>query len=212
MVKIFFKIIILILLISGSANAGIILNPADTVVKRDTINKKQEIFHDTNSETVIIFNDSKLAPQNVRMIFNELFRQYLTIKDALVYNDAYNAKRNTLKLLEDMRSKTNDIELLIRDVRWAFFINNYDNIRNKVEAADFISQQRFLFNEITNGIQNFIKQFGLYNKTIYLMKSTAESKYGNNEWLSDSKDEKNPYLGLMNDTIYVKVKEIWKFN
>lgn len=210
MVKIFFKIIILILLISGSSNSGIILNPADTVVKRDTINKKQENFHETNSETVIVFNDSKLAPQNVRMIFNELFRQYIT-KDALVYNDTYNAKRNTLKLLEDMRSKSKDIQLLNSDDRWAFFINNYDNIRNKVEAAEFISQQRFLFNEIANGIQNFIKQFGLYNKTIYLLKSTAESQYGNNEWLSDSKDKKNPYLGMTNDTTYTKVKEAWKF-
>ncbi len=210
MVKILFIIIILIS-ITCSANAGIILNPADTVVKRDTLNNMQEKTQNMNPETVIVFDDSKLAPQNVRMIFNELFRQYITIKDALVYSDPYNSKRNTLKLLEDMRSKTKDIRLLNSDERWVFFINNYDNIRSKVEAAEFISQQRFIFSEITNGIQNFIKQFGLYNKTIYLMKSTGESQYGNNEWLSDSKDEKNPYLGKINDTTYTEVKEAWKF-
>lgn len=208
--KILFITIILIS-ITGFANAGIILNPADTVVKKDTLDKKQDKSHNNNPETVLVFDDSKLAPQNVRMIFNELFRQYITIKEALVYSDPYNSKRNTLKLLEDMRSKTKDIQLLKRDDRWTFFVNNYDNIRSKVEAADFISQQRFLFNEITNGIQNFIKQFGLYNKTIYLMKSTAESQYGNNEWLSDSKDEKNPYLGMINDTTNTKVIEAWKF-
>ncbi|HMS35300.1 MAG TPA: DUF3347 domain-containing protein [Ignavibacteria bacterium] len=210
MMKILFITIILIS-ITGCANAGLIFNPADTILKKDTLIKKQEKSHSSNPETVLVFDDSKLAPQNVRMIFNELFRQYITIKDALVYSDPYNSKRNTLKLLEDMRSKTKDIQLLKRDDRWTFFINNYDNIRSKVEAADFISQQRFLFNEITNGIQNFIKQFGLYNKTIYLMKSTAESQYGNNEWLSDSKDEKNPYLGMINDTTYTKVIEAWKF-
>ena len=206
------KIIVFIFLITGSANAALIHSPADTLVSRDTINNKQDNLPESNSETVIVFNESRLAPQNVRMIFNELFRQYISIKDALVYSDPYNSRRNTLKLLEDMKSKTKDIGLLNSDDRWVFFINNYDNIRSKVEAAEFISQQRFIFSEITIGIQNFIKQFGLYNKTIYLMKSTGESQYGNNEWLSDSKDKKNPYLGKINDTTYTEVKEAWKFD
>ena len=206
------KIIVFIFLITGSANAALIQSPADSLVSRDTINNKQDNLPESNSETVIVFNESRLAPQNVRMIFNELFRQYISIKDALVYSDPYNSRRNTLKLLEDMKSKTKDIGLLNSDDRWVFFINNYDNIRSKVEAAEFISQQRFIFSEITIGIQNFIKQFGLYNKTIYLMKSTGETQYGNNEWLSDSKDKKNPYLGKINDTTYTEVKEAWKFD
>ena len=203
--------IVISIFIAGSLYAGTQPLPADTILSRDSLNLKSDKIIKTESEPVIIFDESKIAPQNVRIIFNELFRQYIAVKDALVYNDSYNSVRNTLKLLDDMRSKTKSIDLLNKDDRWVFFLNNFDNIRNKAESAKFISEQRFLFNEITNGLRNFIRQYGLYDKTIYLMKCTAGSQAGNTEWFSDSRDKKNPYLGLLNDTANIKVKEVWKF-
>ena len=203
--------IVISIFIAGSLYAGTQPLPADTILSRDSLNSKSDKIIKTESEPVIIFDESKIAPQNVRIIFNELFRQYIAVKDALVYNDSYNSVRNTLKLLDDMRSKTKNIDLLNKDDRWVFFMNNFDNIRNKAESAKFISEQRFLFNEITDGLKNFIKQYGLYDKTIYLMKCTAGSQAGNTEWFSDSRDKKNPYLGLLNDTANIKVKEVWKF-
>ena len=202
---------VIYIFISDSLYAGAQPLPADTIFSRDSLHFKSDKNKKTESETVIIFDESKIAPQNVRFIFNELFRQYIAVKDALVYNDSYNSVRNTLKLLDDMRSKTKNIDLLNKDDRWVFFMNNFDNIRTKAESAKFISEQRFLFNEITNGLKNFIRQYGLYDKTIYLMKCTAVSQAGNTEWFSDSRDKKNPYLGLLNDTANIKVKEVWKF-
>ena len=202
---------VIYIFISGSLYAGTQRLPVDTIFSRDSLLLKSDKNKKIESETVIIFDESKIAPQNVRIIFNELFRQYIAVKDALVYNDSYNSIRNTLKLLEDMRSKTKNIDLLNKDDRWVFFMNNFDNIRKKAESAKFISEQRFLFNEITNGLKNFIQQYGLYDKTIYLMKCTAVSQAGNTEWFSDSRDKKNPYLGLLNDTANIKIKEVWKF-
>ena len=178
---------------------------------RDTINKKPGVIQKPVYDVTVSFDDSKLAPQNVRIIFNELFKQYIAVKDALVYNDSYGAMNNTLKLLDEMKSKTKDIEVLNKDDRWILFINNYANLRSKVQKTTFISDQRFLFNEITNGIKNFIKQFGLYDKTIYLMQCETGSSAGNAQWFSDSRDTKNPYFGLLNDTTCSKVKEVWKF-
>lgn len=208
--KIFFNLLYCILF-TGSLHAGIQSPGGDTIISRDTTGKNHKSINKADTESEIKFDKSKLAPQNVRIIFNELFAQYITIKDALVYGDSYGAKRNTLKLLDDMKMKTKDIDLLNKDERWFFFINNFDKIRGKAESTVFISEQRFLFNEITNGISNFIKQFGLHKKTIYLMKCTAVSQTGNTEWFSDFKDKKNPYLGLTNDTAYIIVKEVWKF-
>lgn len=196
---------------AGSASAGMLYSRADTIVLQDSLDKSHGVFHRAEYEVEIKFDESKLAPQNIRIIFNELFKQYIIIKDALVYNDSYNALRNTLKLIDEMKSKTKDIDILNKDDRWVFFIKNSDNIRNKVESTTFISEQRFLFNEITNGMQNFIKQFGLYDKTIYLMQCSTDSPAGNGKWFSDSRDKKNPYLGLQNDTVCAKVKEVWKF-
>ena len=209
--KKFFLNIVLCGFITGSLKAVPDQLQTESFVSRDSVNLRSGDNYNHEFENVIIFNDSDLAPRNVRQIFNELFRQYISVKDALVYNDSYSTVRNTLKLLEDMRSKTADIEILSKDDRWVYFIKNYDSIRKKVESAKFISDQRFLFNEITNGLLIFIKQYGLYNKTVFMMQCTDPLQSGNAIWLSDSDNNKNPYLGLNNDTTFVKVKEVWKF-
>lgn len=184
---------------------------AEIIVSGDSVKIKRGIYQLPESEIEIVFDESNLAPKNVRMIFNELFKQYILVKDALAYGDSFSATRNTLKLLDDMKSKTKDLDELNNDARWVLFVKNYDRIRSKAESTTFISEQRFLFNEITNGLQNFIKQFGLYNKTIYLMQCSSDSSAGNSFWFSDSRDKKNPYLGLQKDTTCAKVKEVWKF-
>lgn len=184
------------------------------IILASTLQTAKSAFCQTDSyktEVVITFEKSNLAPDNVRKVFNDLFKQYIAVKDALVYNDSFGAKRNMLILLDDLKSKTKDFEILSNDDRWVFFLLNYDKIRNKVESTTFISEQRFLFNEITYGLMKFIKQFGLNNKSIYIMNCPTDSSIGNAVWLSDKNDTKNPYLGLMNDTLFAKVKEVWKF-
>lgn len=205
-------ILILILIIWGNPNVKAYKILSDSIVSKDSINKSKSIFKIAPEiETEIKFDEKKLAPINVRIIFNELFKQYIAVKDALVYGDSYNAVINTLKLLDDMKSKTKDVDILDKDDRWVLFLNNYEMIKKKVETTKFISEQRFLFNEITNGIIEFIKQYGLYDKTIYLYQCSDNLISGNGRWLSDKRNNKNPYLGRTNDTTCAKVKEVWKF-
>ena len=203
--------IIIICICKVSLLADVKSSKAAIIVPGDSVIFKRGIYQLPESEVEIVFDESNLAPKNVRMIFNELFKQYILVKDALVYGDSFSATRNTLRLLDDMKSKTKDLDDLNKDARWVLCGKNYDRIRSKAESVTFISEQRFLFNEITNGLQNFIKQFGLYNKTIYLMQCSSDSSAGNAIWFSGSRDKKNPYLGLQNDTICAKVKEVWKF-
>lgn len=187
---------------------------SDFIALKDSLKvfkKIDKLTESTESKNEIVFNEKDLAPENVRIVFNDLFKQYLSVKDALVYNDSFSAKRNTLLLIDDLKDKTKDIEILNKDDRWVFLINNYTKIRNKAESTTFISEQRFLFNEITFGLIKFIKQFGLNNKTIYIMNCNTDTPVGNASWFSDKEDRKNPYLGLMNDTLCAEVKEVWKF-
>lgn len=186
--------------------------PSDSLVSRDTTKNNSTSFKSADTEIEITFDDKILAPKDVRIIFNQLFRQYTSIKDALAYNDPYGAVSNTLKLLDEMKTKSQKIELLNKDDRWVFFVKNFDGIKKKVESATFISEQRFLFNEITAGIRTFIKQYGLSDKTIYVYQCSTASELGTATWLSDKRDNKNPYLGLTKDTACAKVKEVWKFN
>lgn len=189
----------------GTFNYGISETNADSTES----NHGLKINKDT--EVLIQFNEAKLAPENVRKVFNELFAQYVTIKDALVYRDSQGAVRNTLKLLDDMKEKSKDIDLLTKDARWALFTANFDNIKRKIESTTFISEQRFMFNEISRGMGEFIKTYGMWDKTIYLMQCDSGLTGGRAQWFSDSRDRKNPYFGTMDDTTCIKVKEIWEF-
>jgi len=160
----------------------------------------------------IKFDDSKLAPQNVRIIFNDFFKKYIEIMEALVYKDSYGAGSKTLTLLESMKSESDKVNKEIKDARWDIFMHNYESIVKKVKANKFIAEQRFTFSEISRGLENFIKQYGLHDKTIYLMQYRNDSLNINSSWMTDKKDFKNPYTGDLNDTIYSKVKEVWVFD
>ncbi|MFZ1321484.1 MAG: DUF3347 domain-containing protein [Ignavibacteria bacterium] len=159
----------------------------------------------------IKFNNSNLAPEDVRIIFNDFFKKYIAIKEALVYKDSYGAGSKTLTLLEQMKSKSDEVNKDIKDARWDIFIHNYESIVKKVKANKFIAEQRFTFSEVSRGLENFIKQYGLNDKTIYLMQYRNDSLNINSSWMTDKKDFKNPYTGEINDTVYSRVKEVWVF-
>ncbi|MBV6479705.1 MAG: hypothetical protein HGGPFJEG_02496 [Ignavibacteria bacterium] len=196
-----------------NSNVEFLFSQTDKLLSNDTLIIQKKALPEAlpEKEIIIEFENSKLATANTRKIFNELFGQYISIKDALVYNDQYNASRNTIKLLDDMKAKAKNSPELNKDERWLVFLKNYDNIKSKVESANFISEQRFIFSEITNGLRSFIKQYGLYDKTIYLMQCRSDRQPENANWFSDTKDNKNPYLGLLNDTACAHVLETWIF-
>lgn len=180
----------------------------DSIIKKDTSEKITKL-NPTNPEVTLRFNNAKLAPLNVRIIFNDFFKKYIGIKESLVYNDSYGAGSKTLALLDEMKSKSDIVMKEINDARWEIFMQNYDNITNKVKSIKFISDQRFTFNEISRGLQSFIKQYGLHDMTLYLMYYNDKETNTNLYWMSDKRDNKNPYLGTMNDSLNSTVKEIW---
>lgn len=159
----------------------------------------------------IKFDNSKLAPQNVRIIFNDFFKKYIAVKEALVYKDSYGAGSKTLSLLEQMKSKSDEVNKDIKDARWDIFMHNYESIVKKVKDNKFIAEQRFTFSEVSRGLENFIKQYGLHDKTVYLMQYRNDSLNINSSWMTDKRDFKNPYTGELNDTVNSRVKEVWVF-
>ncbi|MCB0728232.1 MAG: DUF3347 domain-containing protein [Ignavibacteriae bacterium] len=201
--------ITLLFLITGFYNyqSDQTYNLQDTIITKDT-NKISQIKQ-SNSEITLRFNNLKLAPVNVRIIFNDFFKKYIGIKESLVYNDSYGAGSKTIVLLDDMKSKSDEVMKGINDARWEIFMQNYNSIRNKVKDIKFIADQRFTFSEISRGLQGFIRQYGLHDQTVYLMYYKDEESNEIKYWLSDKRDNKNPYLGTMDDSLNAIVKEVW---
>lgn len=182
----------------------------DTIIRKDSIKKTNE-FKQNNSEVTIKFDGTKLAPLNVRIIFNDFFKKYIGVKESLVYNDSYGAGSKTLTLLDEMKAKSDEITKDTKDARWDIFIKNYNSIKKKVQDIKFISDQRFTFNEISRGLEIFIKQYGLHDKTVYIMKYKNKETNNYMYWMSDKNDNKNPYTGSKIDSSNVIVKEVWVF-
>ncbi|MBS1517479.1 MAG: DUF3347 domain-containing protein [Bacteroidetes bacterium] len=183
---------------------------ADSVLTNDTSAGRFRI-KSMDAELRIKFNSSEIAPLDKRILFNDFFRQYSGIKDALVYNDADGAGRKTLQLLDEMKSASDKITKENDDALWKIFILNYESIRSKAESLKFITEQRFMFGEISRGIVNLIRHYGLHDKTVYLLEYRDDSLNANQQWLSDKRDARNPFIGKMNDTLHTKVKEVWIF-
>ena len=204
----FIIILIFLILVSFDNSSAQTVIQKDTIIKKDTSNNSSQ-FIQPETEITLRFNNLKLAPLNIRLIFNDFFKKYIGIKESLVYNDSYGAGSKTLILLDEMKSKSDEVMKEINDARWEIFMQNYNSIRNKVKDIKFISDQRFTFSEISRGLQSFIKQYGLHDQTLYLMYYKDPDTNQNKYWLSDKRDNKNPYLGTMDDSANVKIKEVW---
>ena len=153
----------------------------------------------------IKFDNANLAPQNVRVIFNDFFKKYIAVKEALVYKDSYGAGSKTLTLLEQMKSKSDEVNKDIKDARWDIFMHNYENIIKKVKDNKFIAEQRFTFSEVSRGLENFIKQYGLYDKTIdYSISVNFENTYGNEFGFLNSETPASVFLAEGSE---IEVKE-----
>ena len=147
-----------------------------------------------------------LAPVEFRMSLNEMFTEYIHLKQALAKSDSVDAIMQTNQLKKSMAS----IKPGILDEPMK---KNWDALNIKIEecckgitSTENLEKQRKKFSDITGIITELVKKFGLKNRTVYIL-NCPEVKSG--LWLSDTKDIGNPYLG---GNKCAELKEALKFN
>ncbi len=159
----------------------------------------------------IIYNNSKLASDYDRERVTDVFVDYMLLKNYLAKGNTADAQFTALTMLDviaDYR-RTMDPKYLSDSKK---FSEEMAKLKDKFKQSATIYQLRVNFSTLNNNFMNFIKSYGLYNKTIYLYQCNDNPAYGNGYWMSNSiTDKMNPYADKNSRTDCYNVKESWTF-
>jgi hypothetical protein len=159
----------------------------------------------------IIYDISMLAPEYSRQMVTDVFVDYMLLKNTLAKGNAADAKVTALtifKVIADYR-RTMDPKFLQDSKK---FSEDMAELKEKVKQSTTLYELRKNFSTLNYRFIDFIKSYGLYDKTIYLYQCNDNPAYGAGYWLSDSKtDKKNPYNDIYSNDDCINVKESWTF-
>lgn len=147
-----------------------------------------------------------LAPAEFRMSLNEMFTEYIHLKQALAKSDSVDAIMQTNQLKKSMANIKPGILDESMKKNWDAMNIKIEECCKGITTTENLEKQRKKFSDITGIITELVKKFGLKNRTVYIL-NCPEVKSG--LWLSDTKDIGNPYLG---GTKCAELKEALKFN
>jgi len=184
-----------------------------TTSSKDSLTKTEDPFAENLFSKIApgVPDEANIAPKVFRLSLNETFMEYTHLKHALVENDSTQAIMQT----NQMKKAISKIDLKLLDDNMK---KEWDKMNIKIEqcckgitTTENIDKQRKKFSEITGIMTELVKKFGLGNKTVYVL-TCPDNKLGN--WLVDTKDISNPYLGKQKpgEKPCVEIVEALKFD
>ena len=159
----------------------------------------------------IIFDNSKLGSNYERQLVTDVFVDYMSLKNSLAKGKEGDARITILTIfnvIADYR-KVMNANLLQNSKK---FSEDMSALKAKVKQSATLDEARINFSLLNKYFIEFVKSYGLYNKTIYLYQCDDNAAYGNGYWLSNSMtDTMNPYGDQNSGADCYKVKESWTF-
>lgn len=160
---------------------------------------------------VVNYDISNLASERDRVMVTDVFVDYMLLKNSLAKNNLADAQltiETMIKVIADYR-QTMDPKYLPSSKK---FTEDMAALKEKVNKSTTLEENRINFSILNNSFMEFIKSYGMKNKTIYLFQCNENKEYGNGYWMSDVKnDTRNPYADGNENSDCVNVKEIWTY-
>jgi hypothetical protein len=158
---------------------------------------------------------SKLSRKTFRADLNDIFDEYSDIKDELADDDTAGVLKQAGEFKDALAKVQKEAASEKLSGSWKLWISSAEKLAAEMAAAKTLEKQREVFGELTSTVESLVKDFGLNDITIYKV-SCSTIKTKNSYWLTDSKDNVNPYYGKdkSNDKSKpcIEVKQAWKFN
>lgn len=181
----------------------------DTLV--GSISKGDTLFEKV---TITQVDTSNLLDEEVRGKINNIFDEYIDIKEALADNDSTLVQKNAKEMLDVIVIAQNEVGDNV-DKKLKFTPGKIDKISKQIESAGSLDQQRAMFKELSSSMTEVIQKYGLSNKTIYQLECKDDASGKGGTWLADTKSSDNPYFGNVKDKDSVEcaqVKNAWDFD
>ncbi|HEY3249746.1 MAG TPA: DUF3347 domain-containing protein [Ignavibacteria bacterium] len=180
----------------------------DTLVNK--ITGKDSLFDNAKITKV---DGSKLPKGEFRKKLNDIFDEYDDISGELSENDPGEVNKQASQLKRALTKAQSDTASEKLGPKWKTLVSSIEKIATNLENTKDLQKQRALFADLSNSIEDMVKSFGVYNKTLYKLRcSTEPGKF----WLTDSKVTDNPYFGedKANEKSKpcLQVVEAWKFD
>ncbi|NOR28329.1 MAG: efflux RND transporter periplasmic adaptor subunit [Lutibacter sp.] len=147
-----------------------------------------------NTEENIAPNRIKVATKFQAQL-NEVFKNYMLVKDALANDNHSTAKKSANELLKALQKV--DMKLLT-DTKshnlWMAFLNEMNTSTKNISATNSIKNQRAQFILLSTSIEKSIAMFGINQKVYHQFCPMANNDKGA-FWLSTEEEILNPYFG-----------------
>ena len=161
----------------------------------------------------IVYDNSNLGSDYERQMVTDVLVDYMLLKNSLAKGKMADARFTSLTMISviaDYR-RVMDPDLLTDPKK---FSDDMAALKEKVKQSSTLDEVRTNFITINNLFADFIKSYGLYNKTVYIFQCNENETRSIRYWISDlMTDTRNPYAdqNKNSDASCYKVKESWIF-
>lgn len=161
----------------------------DTVVNK--LSAKDTLFNSVKAEQI---DSSGMPSRDFRKKNNDIFSRYINIKDYLSKDDSLSVQKeakNMLQSLLDALSESSKEK--ISDTKKVS--SKLETVISDLQNTVNLNRQRMVFSGLTDNLLEFIKIYGLFDKTIYYLNCDKIAGNKTYSWLVESKNIQNPYYG-----------------
>jgi hypothetical protein len=139
-------------------------------------------------------NPTLLGRETFRSSLNDLFDVYTDILDRLAVDDSAAVTKQAQEFSRALMKSQAESASEKFGNKWRLWVSSAEKIASDLRTASTLDRQRNLFSELSQAMENSVQNFGLKNRTVYKI-SCSTFKQKNNFWLTDSKNNVNPYYG-----------------
>ncbi|MDP2088785.1 MAG: efflux RND transporter periplasmic adaptor subunit [Flavobacteriaceae bacterium] len=152
--------------------------------------------HQQGNETPVVKSIQKITiSENAKKALEPIINEYVSLQSALASDD-FSTSKKQLKNIKTALSKVN-MSIFKGDAHnvWMQFEEQLSKSIKVMESAKDIENIRKHFLNLSVNYVSLVETFGPFSKKIYLLNCPMANNNKGGDWLSFSKEVKNPYYG-----------------
>lgn len=169
--------------------AALLLSGAGLFTSCNDTHQPDETVVETPDATVENRED---AVEDKRSQLNDVYDDYIDIKDALYNNDAEKVRNQVGEMKKALDNFKTDNMAPADIEQWNTMAGDMRKHLDKMQADKTITEQRNSFKALSDNMVSAVKKMGLDDKDAYVMHCPMKE---GGDWISKDKEVKNPYYG-----------------